>query len=153
MPYRLVLCASRTYLKAHGTPATPDELPHHQCLTYAFTPRSEWHAAQPEWVLHNGVATVRVPVGGRLRIDSAEALRRAAVSGLGIVMLPAFLVADDLRAKRLLEVLPGYSAPERPLHLMYLRERQTSPKLRCFIDFIVERFGPGAAAQASPPQR
>lgn len=146
MPYRLVLCASRAYLKAHGSPATPDDLRHHQCLTYAFAPRSEWHAAQPEWTLYDGEASIRVPVGGRLKIDSAEALRRAAASGLGLAMLPAFLIERDLRARRLVEVLPDYAAPERPLHLVYLRERQTSPKLRCFIDFIVERFGAEAGA-------
>jgi DNA-binding transcriptional LysR family regulator len=144
-PYRLVLCASRAYLKAHGTPATPDALLTHQCLTYAYPPRSEWHAAQPEWILHGPDGRVTVPVDGRLKIDSSEALRRAVLRGLGIAMLPAILVDDDLRAKRLIEVLPDYAAPERQLNLLYLRERKTSPKLRSFIDFVVERFGADAA--------
>ncbi|WP_133647088.1 LysR family transcriptional regulator [Paraburkholderia flava] len=140
-PYRLVLCASRAYLKAYGTPSTPQTLLTHQCLTYAYPPRSEWHAAQPEWVLHGPDGPVSVPVDGRLKIDNAEALRRAVLRGLGIAMLPAILVSDDLRAKRLIEVLPDYTAPERQLNLLYLRERQTAPKLRSFIDFVVERFG------------
>jgi DNA-binding transcriptional LysR family regulator len=139
--YRLVLCAARAYLKAHGVPATPQALSEHQCLTYAYPPRTESHTAQPEWVLHGRDGQVSVPVDGRLKIDSAEALRRAALRGLGIAMLPSMLVNDDLRAKRLVEILPDYAAPERPLNLLYLRERQTSPKLRSFIDFIVERFG------------
>lgn len=140
-PYRLVLCASRVYLKAHGTPATPDELRTHQCLTYAYPPRSEWYAARPEWVLHGSEGRVSVPVDGRLKIDNSEALRRAVLRGLGIAMLPAILVNDDLRAKRLVEVLPDYPAPERQLNLLYLSERHISPKLRSFIDFVVERFG------------
>ena len=140
-PYRLVLCASPGYLRAHGTPATPDALTAHQCLTYAYPPRSEWHAAQPEWMLHGPDGRVNVPVDGRLKVDSAEALRRAVLRGLGIAMLPAMLVNDDLRAKRLSEVLPDYCAPERQLNLLYLRERRISPKLRSFIDFVVERFG------------
>jgi DNA-binding transcriptional LysR family regulator len=144
-PYRLVLCASRAYLKAYGTPAAPRALLTHQCLTYAYSPRSEWHAAQPEWVLHGSRGPVSVPVDGRLKIDNAEALRRAVLRGLGIAMLPAILVNDDLRAKRLIEVLPDYTAPERQLNLLYLRERQTSPKLRSFIDFVVERFGAEAS--------
>lgn len=144
-PYRLVLCASHTYLKSHGTPATPDGLQQHQCLTYAFPPRSEWYAAQPEWTLRGEDGIVRVPVDGRLKIDSSEALRRAVLRGLGIAMLPVFLVEEDLRAKRLVEVLPDFPAPERQLNLVYLRERQISPKLRSFIDFIVERFGADAA--------
>lgn len=140
-PYRLVLCASRAYLKAYGTPSSPQTLLTHQCLTYAYPPRSEWHAAQPEWVLHGPDGPVSVPVDGRLKIDNAEALRRAVLRGLGIAMLPTMLVNDDLRAKRLIEVLPDYTAPERQLNLLYLRERQTAPKLRSFIDFVVERFG------------
>jgi DNA-binding transcriptional LysR family regulator len=146
-PYRLVLCASRAYLKAHGTPAMPQDLLTHQCLTYAYPPRSEWHAAQPEWILHGPEGRVNVPVDGRLKIDNSEALRRAVLRGLGIAMLPAILVNDDLRAKRLIEVLPDYAAPERQLNLLYLPERQTSPKLRSFIDFVVERFGGEAAAR------
>jgi DNA-binding transcriptional LysR family regulator len=84
---------------------------------------------------------MNVSVDGRLKVDNAEALRRAALRGLGIAMLPSMLVNDDIREKRLIEILPDFAAPERPLNLLYLRERQTSPKLRSFIDFIVERFG------------
>jgi len=146
-PYRLVLCASRAYLKAQGTPTTPDALATHQCLTYAFAPRSEWHTTQPEWILHGPDGRVSVPVDGRLKIDNAEALRRAVLRGLGIAMLPAVLVSDDLRAKRLIEVLPDYAAPERQLNLLYLSERKMSPKLRSFVDFVVERFGADGAAQ------
>jgi len=144
-PYRLVLCASSAYLEAHGVPATPEALSEHQCLTYAYPPRSEWHAAQPEWMLHGKGGPVSVPVDGRLKIDSAPALRQAALRGLGIAMLPSMLVSDDIRRKRLIEILPDYAAPERPVHLLYLRERQKSPKLQSFIEFICERFATDAA--------
>ncbi|MCC8405838.1 LysR family transcriptional regulator [Paraburkholderia sp. MMS20-SJTN17] len=148
-PYRLVLCASGAYLKTRGAPSSPDALRSHQCLTYAFPPRSEWYAAQPEWILQGPQGRVSVPVDGRLKIDNADALRRAALRGLGIVMLPEILVAHDLRAKRLIEVLPEFVAPARPLNLLYLRERQMSPKLRSFIEFMVERFGADATTHDS----
>jgi len=144
-PYRLVLCASKDYLEAHGVPATPQALSEHQCLTYAYPPRSEWHAAQPEWMLHGPEGPVSVPVDGRLKIDNAQALRVAAVRGLGIAMLPSMLVRDDIRKKRLVEILPDFAAPERPLHLLYLGERQKSPKLQSFIEFIIERFATDAS--------
>ncbi|QGZ66592.1 LysR family transcriptional regulator [Paraburkholderia acidisoli] len=147
-PYRLVLCATRAYLKAHGTPATPEALVTHQCLTYAYPPRSEWYAAQPEWVLQGEAGRVAVRVDGRLKIDNSEALRRAVLRGLGIAMLPEILVHDDLRAKRLVEVLPDHAAPERQLNLLYLREQQTSPKLRSFIEFVLARFGAEPAPEA-----
>ncbi len=143
-PYRLMLCASKAYLKAHGVPSTPADLAAHQCLSYAYPPRSEWYAAKAEWLLDGPGGQAGVPIEGRLRIDNSEALRRAVLGGLGIAMLPSVLVGDDIRAKRLVEVLPDYPAPERALNLLYLPERQISPKLRSFIDFIVERFGADA---------
>ena len=140
-PYRLVLCASRAYLDSNGVPATPEELRAHQCLTYAYPPRSEMRAAQPEWTLSGPNGGVSVPVGGRLKIDNADARRRAVLAGMGIARLPAILVDADLKANRLIEVLPDHAPPVRSINLLYLRDRQMSPKLRSFIDFVVERFG------------
>ncbi|MBC8727440.1 LysR family transcriptional regulator [Paraburkholderia sp. UCT2] len=140
-PYRLVLCASRAYFDSNGVPATPEELRFHQCLTYAYPLRSEMHAAQPEWTLSGPNGSVSVPIDGRLKIDNADALRRAVLAGMGIAMLPAILVDTDLKTNRLLEVLPSHRPPVRSINLLYLRDRQMSPKLRSFIDFVVERFG------------
>ena len=142
--YRLVLCASSAYLDASGVPATPEDLRAHQCLTYAYPLRSEMHAAQPEWTLSGTNGTVSVPVRGRLRIDNSEALRRALLAGMGIAMLPGILVDADIEAGRLIEVLPDYAAPMRQINLLYLRDRQMSPKLRSFVEFVVERFGAGS---------
>ncbi len=82
-----------------------------------------------------------MPIDGRLKIDNSEALRRAVLQGLGIAMLPEMLVKDDIRSKRLVEVLPDHDAPSRALSLLYLPERQASPKLRSFVEFVVSRFG------------
>ena len=145
--YRLVLCASSAYLDANGAPVTPEELRAHQCLTYAYPPRSELRAAQPEWTLSGANGTVSVPVRGRLRIDNSDALRRALLAGMGIAMLPGILVDADIEAGRLIEVLPDYAAPMRQINLLYLRDRQMSPKLRSFVEFVVERFGSGFDSQ------
>jgi DNA-binding transcriptional LysR family regulator len=145
MPYRLMLCASPAYVDAHSAPATPHALVEHQCLTYAYPPRSELHAVQPEWTLQGPSGPVSITVDGRLKIDNAEALRRAALRGLGIAMLPSILILDDLREKRLIEILPDFAAPERPMSLLYQQERQKSPKLRSFTEFVVERFGADTA--------
>ncbi|WP_345817192.1 LysR family transcriptional regulator (plasmid) [Paraburkholderia sp. PREW-6R] len=150
-PYRLVLCAAPAYVDAHGAPATPHALGEHQCLTYAYPPRSEWYAAQPEWTLHGPRGPVSVPVDGRLKIDNAEALRRAALRGLGIAMLPSMLILGDLGEGRLIEVLPDFAAPERSMNLLYLQERQKSPKLRSFTEFVVERFGANTSARQTLP--
>ena len=76
----------------------------------------------------------------RLRANNGEGLRQAALAGVGIVLQPEVLLADDVKERRLVRILPTWELPARPLHLVYVRDRQVTPKLQCFIDFIVERF-------------
>lgn len=60
---------------------------------------------------------------------------------MGTAILPSIQVDADIKANRLIEVLLNYAPPVRSINLLYLRDRQMSPKLRSFIDFVVERFG------------
>ena len=76
-----------------------------------------------------------------LKADSIQALRRAALSGLGVVMLLENVVSDDVIARRLVRLLPGYEPPSLPMHIVYLPDRRMSRKLRTFVDFVIERFG------------
>lgn len=140
-PYRLLLCASPSYLASHGMPDKPEDLASHQCLSYAYPVRSELRAPQPTWMLTGADGPVSVSIDGRMQIDNAEGLRRAALANMGIAMLPAIMAADDIRAGRLVEVLADQAPPARSLNLLYLRDRLMTPKLRTFIDFVIERFG------------
>lgn len=133
-PYRQMICASPDYLARRGTPSKPEELAQHDCL--AFSP-----AALSHWRLSGEEGDLRVPVGGRLQVNQGQALRVAAVHGLGIVLQADFLLEDDVRAGRLVRLFPDYTLPCRPMHVVYLPDRYRSPKLRSFVDFIVERFG------------
>ena len=141
-PYKLMVCAAPAYLAQRGAPDRPEDLRRHDCLTYTYSSRSEWRSAQAEWRMTGPGGEVIVPVSGRMQVDSAQGLRRAALAGMGIVMLPEIMLSDDMEAGRLVALLPGYSAPTRPLNLLYLRDRHMSPKLRSFIDFTIDRFGP-----------
>ncbi|WP_371831754.1 LysR substrate-binding domain-containing protein [Massilia cellulosiltytica] len=82
-----------------------------------------------------------MPVTGRVKINNGLALRTAALQGLGIVLQPTILLEADVRAGRLVQLFPEYGLPERPMHIVYLPDRYRSPKLRSFIDFVIERFG------------
>jgi DNA-binding transcriptional LysR family regulator len=75
------------------------------------------------------------------QVSRREALRQAALAGLGILSQPEILLADDVRQKRLVRILPTWSLPSRPMHVVYAADRQTTPKLQCFIEFIVKHFG------------
>jgi DNA-binding transcriptional LysR family regulator len=87
---------------------------------------------------------ISVPIRRPLQVDSAQGLRRAALAGMGIVMLPEIMLSEDVDAGRLVALLQELHAPTRPLNLLYLRDRRMSPKLRSFVDFAIERFGPAA---------
>jgi DNA-binding transcriptional LysR family regulator len=141
LPYRLTICTAPAYLVARGEPMTPEDLGRHHCLAYSYSPRSEWRSAQTAWQMNGPDGEIRVPFAARLQTDSAEGLRRAALAGMGIVMLPDIIVADDIAAGRLVRLMRDYIPPVRPMSLLYLRDRRMSPKLRSFVDFVVDQFG------------
>lgn len=132
-PYRLMICASPDYLARRGTPRHPAELSQHECLS--FSP-----AALAHWRLTGEDGVCSVPVSGRLQVNHGQALRVAALHGLGIVLQPALLLETDVRAGRLVQLFPAHALPSRPLHVVYMPDRYRSPKLRSFVDFLVERF-------------
>ncbi|GGF13347.1 LysR family transcriptional regulator [Aliidongia dinghuensis] len=146
--YKLMICAAPRYLAERGEPLRPEDLARHECLAYTYSSRSEWRSAQAVWRMTGPVGEswgeISMPIAGRMQVDSAQGLRRAALAGMGIVMLPEIMLSEDIEAGRLVPLLHGYTPPIRPLNLIYLRDRRMSPKLRSFIDFIVGRFGQAA---------
>ena len=130
------ICATPAYFKRHGIPRTPADLERHNCLTYThFNPQDPWRLRGPK-------GDVSVAASGNLRLNDDEALSEAVLRGLGIALLPTFIVGKDLQAGRLRAVLSDYVPLERHIYAVYLPTRHVSPKVRAFIDFLVERFGP-----------
>ena len=132
-PYRLMICASPAYLARRGTPARPDDLSQHECLSFSPSAAAHWRLEDQEHIC-------RVPVSGRLQVNQGQALRVAALRGMGIVLQPAILLEDDVRAGRLVQLFPQHQLATRPMSVLYLPDRYRSPKLRSFVDFVVERF-------------
>jgi DNA-binding transcriptional LysR family regulator len=140
-PYRMTICAAPEYLARRGTPRVAADLTEHECLAFAYSPSSEWHDAGVKWRTKGPEGSITIDVKGRVRVDSAQALRRAAVAGMGIVMLPIVLLQEEIEAGRLVPILTQYELPSRPLHVVYLPDRRISPKVRSFVEFMIERFG------------
>ncbi len=132
-PYRMMVCASPGYLERRGTPQRPEDLSQHECLSFA-------PAALVHWRLTDEEGVCRVPVSGRLQVNQGQALRVAAVHGLGIVLQPAILLDADVQAGRLVQLFPNHELPSRPMSVVYLPDRYRSAKLRSFVEFLVERF-------------
>lgn len=135
-PVRRVICATPAYFRHHGVPATPHELQAHNCLHR--TP----FGAQAEWRLHGPQGEAAVRIKGSLRIDDDDTLAQAALSGLGIALLPTFIIGGDLQAGRLQAVLSDYVPLERRVYAVHLPNRHLPAKVRAFVELLRERFGP-----------
>jgi DNA-binding transcriptional LysR family regulator len=133
---RIVPCASPVYLKKHGAPKSPEQLAGHNCITYAYsTQQNDWRFRR------KGVEKV-VHVSGNLRGNNGDILIDAAIEGLGVIVQPTFLVGDALRRKQLVRILPDWEADEFSVFAVYPHRKFLPPKVRSFIDFLAERFGP-----------
>lgn len=134
-PYRLILCAAPNYIAARGPIEKPQDLAHQECLGFLHPELSK------RWTLIGPEGAVTVPVSGRLMVDSGEALMAAAVSGMGVLLQPSEIVEPYIAAGQLVRLLPEYSAPTRPMHILYAPDRRMTPKLRSFIEFVMVNFG------------
>lgn len=130
-------CASPSYLARCGVPQTPAELTGHDTIAFTGGERT-------------GVWRYQTPAGlhlheqpGRLNIDSSEAMREAALAGIGLIHLPTYITGNDLREGALVEVLKPFRAPPDPIRIVYPSKRHLSPRVRTFIDLLVERWAPG----------
>ena len=135
-PINRVVCATPAYFEKHGVPATPQDLERHNCLIYTH--------ANPDllWRFKGDDGEVVVPIRGNLRLNDDEALWQAVLGGLGISLLPTFIVGEDLQSGALKEVLGQHVPVEQNLYALYLPNRHLSAKVRVFIDFLVARFAP-----------
>jgi len=144
-PHRRIVCASPAYLERRGTPAAPGDLAHHACLTFAFADgERRWRFTQSERV-------EQIRVKGPLRANQAEALKEAALAGFGVVMLPTWLVGEEIAQGSLRPMLGDWQADigrlgaaplaESGIHALYLPDRRGSPKVRAFVNFLAQRFG------------
>lgn len=120
-----------SYLARHGEPETPQALGRHNCIVGRFGP--EWSFRGPDG------APLVVRVRGNAVINSGDALREAAVAGLGIAQGTWWLVRKDLESGALRPLLQAWSVTEgNPVSLLYPPQRHLPAKLRAFIDFLVE---------------
>ncbi len=132
-----VVCGSPAYFKKRGAPKTPDDLRRHNCLiNSSLPPRDQWQFSIP------GGETSVIKVNGTMQSNVADALRMAALSALGLVLLPTYMVGQDIRKNRLQAVLTDYVPAPLEIHAVYPHRKHLSAKVRTFVDFLHERFHP-----------
>ena len=136
---RRYLCASPRYLDRAGAPGRPEDLAGHNCLIFRT------HPGYNVWRFKAGGRTIDVRASGSFSANSGNALINAARDGMGLVLVPEWLVGPSLAIGELVEVLPKHQpVPDRtPIYAVHPYQRFVPPKVKTFVDFLAKRFGKG----------
>ncbi len=140
--------ASPSYLAAHGTPDSPDDLHGHHMVGFVSS-----RTGQPlplEFTRDGQVIEVALPA--RVLVGGADTSAAAARLGLGLAQVPRYRFSDDLKSGVLIEVLTDFPPTPTPLSVLYPSNRQLSPRVRVFVDWLVETVKPGTG-RAGPSAR
>lgn len=129
------LVASPDFVEREGPIVAPEQLEALPCLHYGSL------GGGHDWRLRRGEEETSVRVNGVMCANNGETLREAAICGLGVSMLPTFIVGPDLQSGRLVRVLADYAPPPIHLMLLYPPGRHVSPKIRHLLAFLYDRFG------------
>jgi DNA-binding transcriptional LysR family regulator len=140
--YRVV-CASPAYLAEHGTPKSPAELSHHECVTF------EGLSSPESWSFKGAKGETSVAVRSRLAVNTAEAAIDAAICGVGITRVLSYQIAVVERAGTLVRVLRSFESTPTPVNLVYGGQQPLPLKLRAFIDFAAPRLKASLGALTS----
>jgi DNA-binding transcriptional LysR family regulator len=131
-----IVCASPSYLARCGRPERPADLEQHSCLTLSRNPGSA------TWPFHVGGELVQVEVKGPVSADSADMLLGLAIKGAGILRISEHVVAGAIQNGQLEPLLENAQDPEKyPLWALLPPGRHQAPKLRAFLEFLIERLG------------
>jgi DNA-binding transcriptional LysR family regulator len=130
-----IVCASPAYLAKNGTPQMPADLANHACIGYRYA------ATEDEWTFNDKKGHAHsVKISCVMHTNNGDTARSAALGGLGIIWQPTFLIGADLRAGRLVQLLPDYRMPDIDVLAVYPSRRHLSAKVRVMIDFLADAF-------------
>jgi DNA-binding transcriptional LysR family regulator len=141
-PLRFVLCAAPEYLERRGVVRDPPGLMHHDCLIHVNDP--VWHFLKHRKKFH--YKTQHVVFSSNTYL----VLQKAASRGMGVALLPLRSIYNEIRSGKLVQMLPEYSVPDRPLYAAYAPGKQVVQKVRVFVDFIAEWFKQHPLESAEP---
>jgi DNA-binding transcriptional LysR family regulator len=141
-PYRIVLCAAPSYVDAKGAPGEPTELIEHDCLTSVLMGNT--------WTFENPPSTVSVEVRSKLHANDTRVLRDGARAGIGITVLPHFLVSEDLASGALVELLPQFPIPAFWLKALIPRIKLNKPAVHELVEYLKMRMHPVPPWEKAP---
>lgn len=134
-PIQAIMCASPAYLERMGKPRVPEELINHRCLVYSLISNFDtWNLYDADGQL---IKTRIIPY---LKASNGEFLRDAAAAGMGIVLMPTFIVYKEIENGQLIPLLTDYRYLQLAAYAIYPQTRHLSRRVRAFVDFLIKRF-------------
>ena len=130
--YGMMVCGSSAYFADRGVTRDPAELADHNCLTFSFS------ALGSKWRIDGPDGPQAIAVSGNMESNNIDVLRLAAIHGQGLIVMPSFLVVDDINAGRLMPVLTDFFRIERPVNAIYPHRHHLSAKVRTFLDLAAQ---------------
>lgn len=131
--FRRIVCAAPSYIAAHGTPQTPADLRHHNCLLMRFGTTLD-----NVWRFGTGRKPQTVTVRGNKTVNDGALVRQWALEGNGIILKSELDVASDLKAGRLVALLEDYASPPNPLQMMFPPGRAQPRRIRALVDAVIQ---------------
>jgi len=128
---KLNVCAAPSYLKKHGTPKTPDDLKHHNCLRFVHT-----RTGSDVWHLKNEAGAHAIAVTGNYRANNPTFMKEAVAQGAGIAILPSYIHGCKNEQDRITVLLPDYEVEELKLYLIREQREYMPLKMKLFSAFI-----------------
>ncbi|MEM5331942.1 LysR family transcriptional regulator [Paraburkholderia sp. JHI2823] len=130
----MVVCASPGYLSRHEVPRHPRDLAAHRVLAYThLSGRDEWHFHGPD-------GKVLVHTEARVYSNNGDTCRAIALRDGGVILQPDFMIGEDVKAGRLIRLMPEYRSIELGIYAVYPSRKQLPLKVRCLIDFLLDAF-------------
>jgi DNA-binding transcriptional LysR family regulator len=129
-PCHSVLCASPDYLKKHGTPITPSDLAHHNCLSYSY------FQAGSEWRFKGQEGMISVVPKGNYCVNNSEALFEGLLAGLGVCQMPTFIVGSAIEQGKLISLMPHYELPKHAIYAMLPERKHIPAKISIFLTYL-----------------
>ena len=131
-----MIVASPDYVKKWGQPETPDQLSDHSLITYApGNPINDWH-----FMVDNQQKILRAK--GTLAMNNGDSVLQTVLAGGGLAMLAAFMAGEHVKTGQLVTLLDDYVREDVPIYAVYPSGRHLSPKVRAFVDFLVDLYNP-----------
>lgn len=128
----IINCASPDYLKQHGVPREPEDLPHHWAVNYVSPTTGK---IEP-WEYVKGKKLHSIAMNSRISVNHADTYIACALAGMGLIQIPAYDVQHPIAAGELVEVMPNAKPEPMPVQILYPHRRHLSHRVRVFIDWL-----------------